>query len=149
MVIKPEFIVFLAFDGVTHPIPGFVPNSLEEFKQYETYDDGPFFCKQNVIAVNYLVHKLKADIIITSTWRLKYDWKLFNKLFMGRIIGTVPSEEYGGRWSEIKAYQEFNQCEDTPYLIVDDDGEQFPSFANTLITDGNGLTLKQVKQFFN
>ncbi len=140
----PSFLVFLDFDGVTHPVPGFAPSTLDEVWQSGIYSNGTFFRRENVVQVNRLVHKLDAAVVISSSWRLEFGWEPFRPLFISRVIGQTPLLYGTERWNEINAYRDLQRLLDVPFLVLDDNGWLFPPDAPVHICDGKvGLTAEE------
>jgi len=139
------FTLFLDFDGVTHPMPFQIPTSLSELTSKGICGNGPFFCRNNVLQVNRLIHKLDAQVVISSSWRLDFGWKPFKPLFMGRVIGQTPWLDHCQRYDEVLLYMEQREITDSAYLILDDNGGQFPDSVPLHVTDSYvGLTAADV-----
>jgi hypothetical protein len=142
---RHPFNLFLDFDGVTHPMPFQIPTSINELVSKDINGNGPFFCRKNVVQVNRLIHKLDAQVVISSSWRLDFGWKPFKPLFMGRVIGQTPWLDNCRRHDEVFRYLEQHGITDSAYLILDDNGGQFPDNAPLHVTDSNvGLTADEV-----
>ncbi|MCG7930893.1 MAG: HAD domain-containing protein [Candidatus Thiodiazotropha lotti] len=147
---KVKFILFLDFDGVTHPITNSVPSNLDELRRFGLYGDGPYFRKDNVLQVNRLIHKLDASVVITSTWRLDFGWKPFKNLFLGRVIGQTPEIDFSARYKEIQIYLEKNKYQDRSWLALDDNPSLYPVNTPSHITNGNvGLTTLEVNNLIS
>ena len=143
----PEFLIFLDFDGVTHPLPSYVPSSIIELINTGLYESGPFFCKDNIIQINRLTHKLNANVVITSTWRLDFGWQLFNKLFLGRVIGQTPELGFHSRYQEVLEFINQNNYQNISWLALDDNSSLYPNDAPAYITDSNiGITAEEVNK---
>lgn len=141
----PRFLLYLDFDGVTHPLPGRVPSSLEEIRRLRPNGSGPYFCRENVLQVNRLIHKLDARVVITSSWRLDFGWRPFRSLFLGRVIGQTPSIGFHSRYDEVRLHIEQNGWHEAPWLALDDNPRLYPAGAPAHITDGaRGLTAVEV-----
>ncbi|MCG8086106.1 MAG: HAD domain-containing protein [Candidatus Thiodiazotropha taylori] len=142
---SPEFLIILDFDGVTHPLPSYVPSSITELKNTGLYGSGPYFCKDNTIQINRLTHKLNANVVITSTWRLDYGWQPFSKLFLGRVIGQTPELGFHSRYQEVLEFINQNNYQNICWLALDDNSSLYPTDAPVYITDGNiGITAEEV-----
>lgn len=48
----PACIIFLDFDGVTHPLANKIPSSLAQLDGMGIYRGGPYFRRDNVLQVN-------------------------------------------------------------------------------------------------
>ena len=129
------FTLFLDFDGVTHPMPFQIPTSLSELASKGICGIGPYFCRKNVLQVNRLIHKLDAQVVISSSWRLDFGWAPFQPIFMGHVIGQTPSLDNRQRYDEVLLYMEHSRITDSAYLILDDNSWQFPDSA-PLLCDG-------------
>ncbi|MCG7907181.1 MAG: HAD domain-containing protein [Candidatus Thiodiazotropha taylori] len=144
---SPEFLIFLDFDGVTHPLPSYVPSSINELKNTGLYRSGPYFCKDNILQINRLTHKLNANVVITSTWRLDFGWLPFNKLFVGRVIGQTPELGFQSRYQEGLQFISKNNYQNISWLALDDNSSLYPTEAPVYITDGNiGITAEEVNK---
>jgi len=142
---RRRFTLFLDFNGITHPISLQIPTSLSELTSQGIYGSGPLFRRDNVLQVNRLIHKLDAQVVISSSWRLEFGWKPFKSLFMGRVIGQTPWLDHGLRYDEILLYLGQREIADSAFLILDDNGQQFPDNAPLYVTDSNtGLTTNDV-----
>ena len=149
-------ILFLDFDGVTHPEPCFQDNT---------------FCRLALIEA--VVRTFSAvEIVISSSWRDHYTLnelrEHFSKDLRSRVVGVTPSLKYPSpvrragsgpaaaqeqdreieallvasrptaheREWEIETWLTANRPTDTPWLAIDDRPEWFrPNSTNLLVTD--------------
>jgi len=118
-------LVFLDFDGVlrrlTSPSSAFESDCLEHFEgTVRQYDE--------------------VEIVISSTWRLAMSVEEIRRRFSpdiaARIVGVTPyvlNYEPHVRYREIGAYLMRNG--QGPWVAIDDDAEQYPASAPTLLVD--------------
>ncbi|MAZ66971.1 MAG: hypothetical protein CMF25_07655 [Kangiellaceae bacterium] len=140
-----SYILFLGLDGVTHPYQGTPPKSSSEIKLGDTY-----FRQENVVEINRVIHKLKANVVIASSWKGRYHWPLYNNLFMGKVIGETPTidaflegKEHI-RYREIQRFLDEHNTNSIPWLAIDIYRDQFPPTAPVIITNKEqGLTRNQ------
>jgi len=138
---KPTFIVFLDFNGVVMR------------KRSRRFD------KNCVQRINFLVNKLNAHIVVSSSKRLLLNLNKLNTFFNGKIIGETPDLDYpyyGNvyiRYKEVLEYLERNGLEKITWLALDDRADHFPKSApvflinsERLITDEN---VNEVLAYFN
>lgn len=145
MTTSPNTLLFLDFDGVTHPVPGQTPQSISELENSGIYGDGQFFKRENVIQVNRLIHELDAKVVITSSWRREFPWNFFNRLFLERVIGQTPSLPIARKYNEVKHFLVEKQLHRTPWIALDDDRAHYPEIKNIHFTDSTtGLTADDV-----
>lgn len=92
-------ILFLDVDGVL--------NDYEVCKKATWEDDRTFFAKKYVDRVNRILEATDAMLVISSSWRIRYDTiddlKLAFRKFgfdMDRVIDKTPSRYEGHRFSE-------------------------------------------------
>lgn len=119
-------ILFLDFDGVTHPVSG-----------------SPPFKDECINALSTVVSKLDASIVITSTWR--YD-KTIDELrnLLGaelgeRVIDITPMLDidpfmHWPRAREVNAWINEHYSHDKPWAAIDDEEGNYPE-GNCYITD--------------
>lgn len=132
----PRFILFLDFDGVTHPNSCRSPCFMSEVYEKK----GVYFRQENVDAVNRLARGLNASIVISSSWRLNFGFDIFNEFFYGRIIGQTPWLDFKKRYEEVDLYLEQLGWQDVPWLALDDN-LHYPEHYPAHLTDGSiGLT---------
>ncbi len=111
---SPRHIVFIDFDGVTHPLPGRVPRTLSDVMM-----GIDFFRAQNVDQVNRLLGSLDAVGVITSSWRLDFPWQDFQPFFKGKLIGQTPWIDWGTRIAEINLFLSEREWQAVPWVAVD------------------------------
>lgn len=135
-------ILFLDFDGVLHPFP--LGQDDQHFSQ-----------------IQYLWKLLDANpfllVVITSTWREKYNFTELLELlkthggekYLDRFIGVTPILEDpnnympGVRQDEIKEWLSSNDLQLISYLILDDIEEYFHSNCKNLyLVDGSSGLMK-------
>ena len=131
-------VLFLDFDGVTHPQPCFQEN---------------VFCRLPLIEAVLRERELRdVEIVISSSWRDHYSLdemrEFFSLDFYRRVIGVTPSITKPGRnWMpghepeferewECLAWIKTNRPSGTRWLAIDDRPYWFrPESKNLLLTD--------------
>jgi hypothetical protein len=131
-------VVFLDFDGVTHPEPCI---------------DKDLFCRLEDIA-SVLNRYTQVEVVISSSWRNHYKLSelqdFLSAIPPSRIIDVTPSikqpssiwlpsslPEFERQW-EIETWMKVNRPWGTPWLAIDDRPRWFaPSCPNLLLTDRN------------
>lgn len=131
-------ILFLDFDGVTHPQPCFHEN---------------VFCRLHLIESILRERELRdIEIVISSSWRGHHSLddmrEFFSRDMQGRVIGVTPdlpkleSDGLPGqapefeRERECQAWMQTNRPPGTPWLAIDDRPQWFsPDCANLLVTN--------------
>jgi hypothetical protein len=129
-------IVFLDFDGVTHPEP--------------CYQEGVLCNVDKIAAV--LNRYPQIEIVISSSWRMQYTLAELQDFLCeippSRIIGVTPSiqkpsadwlpgvvPEFERQW-EIETWMKANRPWGTPWIALDDRAQWFaPNCPNLLLTD--------------
>lgn len=143
-------IIFLDMDGVM--------NNYRYFRTAKHKSEKDPICPDAVKELNWIVDTTDAKIVISSTWRMFYNYDamqnlLDNKGFKGEVIGETPdvysSHKYNApRGAEINDWITAN-IDDSEiheyrrYVIIDDDSDmllwQVPHFIHTDFS-GGGLT---------
>lgn len=142
-VIENSIVLFLDFDGVSHPEPCL---------------KSQLFCYMSRIE-EVLREYPMVEIVISSSWRDEYSLEQLRAFFapdMGeRVVGATPSfknpsstwlpgqvPEFERQW-EIEIWLKGNRSWDTPWLAIDDRPYWFrPNSANLLRTHSlAGFTL--------
>lgn len=109
----------------------------------------------NFQAVQWLseaCQKFDYDIVVTSTWRFRDNYRecLINGGLRNdiEVLGKTPSLRDVSRGTEIKAYLD-EHPEITYYVIVDDEADMLPEqMGHFIMTDGDvGFTIKDFKKF--
>ena len=136
----PKYVVFIDFDGVTHPLPGRTPRSLSDVMMRIDY-----FCPPNVSQVNRLMAALSAVGVITSAWRLDFPWQDFQHYFDMRLAGQTPWLEKALWSTEIESFLSEQEWGAVPWLAIDDNPRLFSPGSPVLVTDASvGLTSAEV-----
>ena len=124
-------VLFLDFDGVLHhffPVAGAPDADNRHFAFVPAFEAAVRACPCEV------------DIVIASTWRVKYPLEAMRAYFSpdiaARIIGITPRVGSGmgpgGRLAEVRAWLEANGRQDDPWVAIDDFSEIYegdPSVA--------------------
>lgn len=128
-------VLFLDFDGVTHPEPCFPEN---------------IFCRLPMIEAE-LRKFANLQIVVSSSWRDFYTLDRLRKNFSAdlrpRVVGVTPSNKrpsaswlpghvprHEREW-EIQTWMKENCSWDTPWLAIDDRAHWFsPDSPNLLLT---------------
>ncbi len=128
-------VIFLDFDGVTHPDPCF---------------DDNLFCRLPLIE-EVLLEFPGVGIVISSSWReyhpISEMREYFTAAIQPRILGATPSlgqptsdwlpgslPQFQRQW-ECASWMKANRRWDTPWLAIDDRADWFqPGCANLLVT---------------
>ncbi|MBT6277526.1 MAG: hypothetical protein HOI95_25760 [Chromatiales bacterium] len=149
------FLLFLDVDvdGVTHPLhsTGYSPYQMRPSSFADVLRDPGYFRSENVSEVNRLADALDCDIVISSAWRLDFDWFEFADLFNGRVVEQTPSIDIFvlGRTSlrcrEVLRYLAEGRSTNARWLALDDNRHLYPQHAPAYITDGKkGITTADV-----
>ena len=112
-------VVFLDIDGVMRTRASDLENAGEEPVEKTVFLRG--LSRKAVSLLNKLVHTCKADVVISSTWRINVDVDFISDVFRkhgftGKIIGTTPY--IGSRGEEIQTWLDMNGYHD--HVIIDD-----------------------------
>jgi len=129
-------VLFLDFDGVTHPEPCF---------------QDVVFCRMHLIEAVLLAFPA-VDIVISSSWRDHYPLSELQEFFCEklrpRVVGVTPSiknpsrdwlpghvPQFERQW-EIETWMKANRPWSTPWLAIDDRAHWFmPDCPNLLLLD--------------
>lgn len=131
-------ILFLDFDGVTHPEPCYPDNLL---------------CRLSLIEEVLKGHPT-VSIVISSSWRDVYSLEQLREFFSSdfalRVIGVTPSmKRPSGDWlpGHVPQYEREWECDSwmrqnrpwgTPWLAIDDRAHWFrPDCSELLLTDSS------------
>ncbi|MFP5382592.1 MAG: HAD domain-containing protein [Gammaproteobacteria bacterium] len=132
----PEFIVFLDFDGVLHPL---------EARDHER------FKPDAIRSVNSILDELGANIVLSTAWRIDFGIEKFNPWFKGRILGATPIQELNlklenPRFHEVMAFLRHREWLNVPWIAIDDKRGHFPVWSPAYITDPKtGITARDVE----
>lgn len=129
-------ILFLDFDGATHPQPCYPEN---------------VFCRLHLIESVLRERELRhVQIVISSSWRAHYSLddmrEFFSRDIQDRVIGVTPdipklASDTGQapefeRERQCQAWMQTNCPPGTPWLAIDDRPEWFsPDCSNLLVTN--------------
>ena len=129
-------IVFLDFDGVTHPVSGstpFRPDCLE--------------------ALSCATSELNTHIVITSSWRLEYNLDEL-KLLLGdelgsRVIDVTPELDqdpflHWPRAREVLKWLIQNRMHDKPWVAIDDEEGNYPAGYSYITDRQTGFTNRDI-----
>lgn len=114
-----------------------------------TYGNGSLYTlnKNKMHMLSYIIKQTKAEIVISSTWRLDpFAMSRLSKRLNyknARIYGVTPRSPTGFRGQEIRSWLR-EHPEVSKYCILDDDDDDFFEDQKEFFvqTDGNiGLTL--------
>jgi hypothetical protein len=141
--IENSIVLFLDFDGVSHPEPCL---------------KSQLFCFMTRIEDVLREHPM-IEIVISSSWRDEFSLEQLRDFFASdmraRVVGITPSiknpsstwlpgqvPEFEREW-EIETWMKANRSWDTPWLAIDDRHYWFrPNSANLLRTNAlDGFTL--------
>lgn len=129
-------VLFLDFDGVTHPEPCYQED---------------VFCRLHLIET-VLLELTAVAIVISSSWRDQYPLDelrgFFCEALRPRVVGVTPSiknpssdwlpghvPQFERQW-EIETWMKANRPWGTPWLAIDDRAHWFmPDCPNLLLTD--------------
>ena len=128
-------MLFLDFDGVTHPYPCSIGDE--------------FCCLPHIEEV--LLQHPEVEVVISSSWREMYSLEYLQGFFSADIAARIrgvtrysknmmetwsPGSGYRTqRESQCKAWIRFNRPRDTPWMALDDGAHRFSSnCANLLLT---------------
>lgn len=109
---------------------------------------GELFDSVNVAALNVLLDRTSANIVLTSTWRLSASTAEWEEILLaanihayGRMLGMTPWIEGLSRGAEIAYWLEQSLRRVTQYAILDDRDDMAPCKEHLLRTSpDHGLT---------
>lgn len=134
-MIKPEFLLFVDFDGVTHPVG---------------VDRDNMFNENCLRFINQAAGVLEASLVITSTHRLIQEPSEFSKYFQSSVIGITPSLSgplRGQRQREIEAFISSNGYSNSHWIAIDDQPTLFNNTKQLICTNpALGFTLKDMNE---
>lgn len=125
-------VLFLDFDGVTHPQPCFHEN---------------VFCRLHLIESVLRERELRdVQIVISSSWRQIHSLddmrEFFSQDIQGRVVGVTPDiwdpalSQVFVREHECQAWMQTNRPPGTAWLAIDDRALWFqPNCPNLFLTD--------------
>lgn len=114
---QPAYVVFIDFDGVTHPLRDHSPKRLDDPLMGRAWLT-PF----NVGQVNRLLRELDAVGVISSTWRLMFPWEAFQGYFDHRLVGQTPmtTRVHVQRDTECRRFLDQQGWGDVAWVAIDD-----------------------------
>ncbi|MEN8170511.1 MAG: HAD domain-containing protein [Pseudomonadota bacterium] len=134
-------IVFLDFDGVTHPITGSKP-----------------FCEKNINALATAMEAVSnIEVVITSTWREEHDLNILCH-YLGKLGGLVTGitpvidEPFlkHVRYHEVLSYLNNSGKQSQAWLAIDDTHGFYPDTAPVLWTNSyTGFTHNDIDRFIS
>ena len=143
MTSPPPFVVFIDFDGVTHPLRDRTPKRLDD-----PLMGVEWFCPDNVSQINRLLGHLNAVGVISSAWRLDFPWEAFQGYFEHRLVGRNPLLDGVQRLAECRLFLEQMGWRDLPWVAIDDKPLLFSPDAPLIATDyRTGLKNVDVDRF--
>jgi len=109
---------------------------------------GELFDSVNVEALNYVLDRTTAMIVVTSTWRLCTTSAEWEEILVQagiranqRVLGVTPWLEGSCRGAEIAYWLESSLCDVSKYTILDDRDDMDPCSEHLLQTSPDvGLT---------
>ena len=115
---------------------------------------------EKVIMLNELCKKVKASIVITSTWRKLYDLPTLKAILQetglrtAKIIGITGRSKNGFRGGEVEAWVADyvkEKGKHPKYVIIDDDSDFFDyqkqrSFVQTTMMHSKEFEIKKEKE---
>jgi len=127
-------VIFLDIDDVLNTRP--------------TRERGELFDAMNVKALNAVLDRTTAMIVVTSAWRLCTTSTEWEEILTGagihasgRVLGVTPWIEGISRGAEIAYWLENALCEVVAYAILDDRDDMAPCKSHLLQTSpDHGLT---------
>lgn len=127
-------VIFLDIDDVLNTRP--------------TRERGELFDSVNVKALNAVLDRTTAMIVVTSTWRLCTSSAEWEEILIsagihacGRVLGVTPWIEGTSRGAEIAYWLENTLCNVINYAILDDRDDMEPCKEHLLRTSPDqGLT---------
>jgi hypothetical protein len=143
---QPAYVVFIDFDGVTHPLRERTPNSLNDQLMGRAWLT-PF----NVGQVNRLLRELDAVGVISSAWRLMFPWDTFQCYFDQRLVGQTPmtTRVHVQRDTECRLFLEQQGWGDVPWVAIDDKPTLYAPETPLITTNyRTGLRDLDVDKFF-
>ncbi len=133
----PDFIVFLDFDGVLHPVKA---NEHERFRP------------DAIKLVNLILDELGANVVLSTAWRMDSGSGRFNSWFKNRVIDATPIHEINmkaehPRYLEVISFLKGKEWTHVPWIAIDDKRGYFPTHSPAYITNAEvGLTEQDAKQ---
>lgn len=143
-------VIFLDIDGVVntfqiykekpaHLADVFMPKIKDYYLYICSSGDGRVSNGQAIIWLEKICKDWNAKIVLTSTWRLRFDnacQALYNTGLSKdvEIIGRTPSVESHYRGKEIQLWLE-EHPEVTDFVILDDDGDMEPYMDKLVLID--------------
>jgi len=136
---KTLMLIFLDFDGVTHPVGG----------------GNNYFFTESLNVLRYISEKYEPKFVISSPWKNAYtlkELKSFLPDISHRIIGKTPN--YTGaprdyiRELECRYFVKKNNFSET-LIAIDDQAENFNKIPLFLTNPKTGLTVNDIEQFDN
>lgn len=139
--------IFLDIDGVLNSERYFVENQ-KWIKNTEIPYNIRHLDSKAVMRLAMLVEAIDANIVISSTWRLRnsileirgYFQAVYDEFPVDRIIGKTGKNQSGFRGDEIQEYIDAYFKEDRTYLIIDDDSDFYDYQPHLKILWKEGLT---------
>ena len=127
-------VIFLDIDDVLNTRP--------------TRERGELFDSVNVAALNVVLDRTSAMIVVTSTWRLSATAAEWEEILTSagihaceRVLGVTPWIEGISRGAEIAYWLENALCDVAGYMIIDDRDDMEPCKEHLLRTSPDkGLT---------
>lgn len=145
MTSPPPFVVFIDFDGVTHPLRDRSPKRLDD-----PLMGVEWFCPDNVGQVNRLLRNLNSVGVISSAWRLDFPWSAFQRYFNGRLVGQTPELSGWHRLAECQLFLTQRGWESASWVAIDDKPTLYSPDATLIIPDyRRGLVAADVDAFLN
>lgn len=120
----------------------------------ETLSNGELFAPANVTALNAVLDRTDAKIVVTSMWRLGATVAELEELLVeagvrasGRVIGSTPCLADVPRGAEIMAWLERPPVPVRVFVILDNRNDMGPYRPHLVQTDPRcGLALSQVDE---
>ena len=136
--------IFLDIDGV-------VNSDLwdkSEQKSHKTFPENQFDPKL-ILLLNKILEETSAKIVLTSTWRLKYNLIFMKELFLkvgikGEIIDYTPNLKQGNNYV-VRGNEILKWCKDNESKL---DSKVFDYTNFAIIDDNSDMLFWQAKYFF-
>jgi len=136
--------IFLDIDGVLV----LASSLLQSRKLWFNHTACPFV-KDCVDVLNRIIEITDAEIVLTSSWRLEYDWKVIGEIFAFNGVKKEPiaMTENFGFWIRSKEIEHFLRENKVIQFVILDDTKIFNFDEHFIqINPNKGLTKRRIKR---
>lgn len=149
--------IFLDIDGVLNSHRSIIAK-IKPLEGYISYTER-HHTEIDPIAVGLLrvlTSSAKAEIVISSSWRILYrEIQFYKELFSkfgwhnAPVVGFTPRVDSGFRGQEVQQYIDTNDFFTGPYIIFDDDRDFFEHQPLIHVDGKNGLSFENYEEACN